>query len=228
MTKFSSLLVAVLVLGFAGPALAADFTNAEFSGNVNVEGKAGTSKQVTLRVIVEDGEVVEYIETDVLGDGLAPVCHNISDLDEGTHNVNVSIKLPPNVDYYDLQASSFGIFGNFTSNGCDDDNQNGSETWNDVIRVTSSNGSSSDDADEESELSALKSLIASLQAQIAALLAKPVVECPPSTASVGVSGLQAWLVAKGYMTAAQVATGPGIYGPKTTAANLAATAACAR
>lgn len=44
---------------------------------------------------------------------------------------------------------------------------------------------------------------------------------PGSTDSASVNALQDYLVAHGYMTAAQKATGPGIYGPQTTAAVLA-------
>lgn len=44
---------------------------------------------------------------------------------------------------------------------------------------------------------------------------------PGSTDSASVKQLQDYLVAHGYMTAAQEATGPGIYGPQTTAAVLA-------
>ena len=41
---------------------------------------------------------------------------------------------------------------------------------------------------------------------------------PGSTDSANVTKLQNWLVANGYMTQAEMNTGPGIYGPKTTAA----------
>src|SRR3990167_8020432 len=106
--------VALASLLFVSVASAATFTNAEFSGNTEVYGNPGVNKQVSLRLVVPTTEVVEYVETDIVGDVLAPVCTKVggsNGLQEGTHNVNLTVKLPPNTGTYDLEVDGVGIFG---------------------------------------------------------------------------------------------------------------------
>lgn len=131
-------LALALFLGMAGIAMAADVTNLEFDGDVAIEGKAKTMVDATARLVIPSGEAVEYVQTNVVGDGLAPVCHNIKDKSEGTHFVDLDLKMPPEIDFYDVDVDLFGIFGVFTSNGCDFDNHVGSAGFSDVLRVVES------------------------------------------------------------------------------------------
>lgn len=130
----TALLVPSIVFG-------ATVTNLEFNGNVNVEGGANSTVNSTLRVVVPVGEVVEFVQTDVLGDGLSPVCHNVGDMNEGINSVTLPVKLPPNVGTYSLETKTYGVFGNITANGCvGGAEQNGTATFSspsNVIKVIS-------------------------------------------------------------------------------------------
>lgn len=165
---------------------AADITNVEFdNGDVTVSGKGGSTVQAEFRIVVPANEVVEYIQTDVDGDNLAPVDHSVGGtlgLQEGTHKVKVSIKLPPNTGTYDLDVQTAGIYGGIRAiNG--NDNVNSTDTFVDALRVVSSSSTNnnSNDNDEDSAPSWLSTLMAQMQAQMAALLAalKPPVGSTP-------------------------------------------------
>ena len=164
---------AVILLGslmFVGIASAATWTNAEFGGNTEVYGNPSANKDVTLRIIVPAGEAVEYVETDIVSDGLAPVCHKVggnSGLEEGTHSVKLPIKLPPLPGFYDLEVDGVGIFGAIRAVDCEDTSATHStDSFSSVIRVipTSANA----DLSGEGETG----IVASLLAQIDALLKK--------------------------------------------------------
>lgn len=107
-------------------AIAASFTNVSFdNGDVTVQGTGGSTVNATFRVVVPAGQVVERIETDVLGDSLAPVCTEVGGslgLQEGTHDVTLSVKLPPNTGTYNLQVRGSGIYGAFHTVDCTNDN----------------------------------------------------------------------------------------------------------
>ena len=216
-------------------AMAATFTNAEFDGQVNVEGQPGSTEKATLRVVVPVGQVVEYVQTDVISDGLSPVCHDIADLSEGTHMVDVNVKLPPNVNLYDLEVDGYGIFGNFTSNGCDEANNIGSASFNDVIRVvsgTSSSGSSGSTSTLEQRLNNLEALFASLLDKLDKLTSgvgssKPA--CPPAYNGSNASAVQGWLMGNGYSSGFNevgVYSPTGFFGPVTATAYAQANTAC--
>lgn len=173
--------------------LAADITNVEFdNGDVTVSGKGASTVQATFRVVVSANEVVEYVQVDVAGDNLAPVDHSVGGnlgLQEGTHKVKVSVKLPPNTGTFDLDVQTAGIYGGIRAiDG--DDNENGNETFSDALRtVSSSSSTTNNDDDEDSAPAWLTVLMAQLQAQMAALIAS----LKPATPATGGSPVPASL-----------------------------------
>lgn len=115
----------IAMLGVAAVASAASFTNVQFqNGDVTISGTGGSTVNATFRVVVPAGEVVENIQTDVLGDNLAPVCTSVGGdkgLEEGIHSdVTLPVKLPPNTGTYTLEVRSAGIFGGVRSISCAD------------------------------------------------------------------------------------------------------------
>ena len=207
---------AVILLGslmFVGIASAATWTNAEFGGNTEVYGNPSANKDVTLRIIVPAGEAVEYVETDIVSDGLAPVCHKVggnSGLEEGTHSVKLPIKLPPLPGFYDLEVDGVGIFGAIRAVDCEDTSATHStDSFSSVIRVipTSANA----DLSGEGETGIVASLLAQIDAllkKIAALeekLTNPPAPTKPAFCATRVSyngsnawAAQAWLLASGF------------------------------
>lgn len=231
------LLISTIIAVSPLAVLAADITNVEFNnGDVTVDGKGGSTVQAEFRVVVPANEVVEYVQTDVDGDNLGPVDHSVGGslgLQEGTHKVKVSVKLPPNTGTYDLDVQTAGIYGGIRAiNG--DDNVNDNETFSDALRVVSSSSSSTNNDDEDSAPSWLSALLAQIQAQTAAILAAfqtaqtPVT--PPvlslcsqlSTAQMsGTNAIQSFLMAHGQagpFNAIGVYAPTGFYGPVTIAA----------
>src|SRR3990167_4928876 len=142
-----TLAAGLLFLG-AGVASAATITNVEFSnGDTTYSGKGGSTVNAKFRITVPAGEVVEWLETDVISDGLAPVCERVGGsrgLEEGTHSVSRSIKLPPNTGWFDIDTRTSGIFGGVMAVDCDDSG-NGSDSFGSVLRVVSNSSNSGDD-----------------------------------------------------------------------------------
>lgn len=122
----------------AGSAFAATFSNVQFdNGDVTITGQGGSTVQATFHVIVPAGQVVEYIQTDVVGDSLAPVDTSVGGdlgLQEGTHDVTVSVKLPPNTGTYQLNVQGAGIYGAFRSIS-GNDNVVGAASFSNALRV---------------------------------------------------------------------------------------------
>lgn len=165
-TKFA-LLSAGLFLVMAGSAGAASITNVEFSnGDVTMQGNAGQSVSGKVRVVVPASEEVEYVEFDVISDNLAPVCVNVNRLQEGTHFVQIpgDVKFPPNTGTYTLQVKTAGIFGGLAAIDCTS-NINGTASFGGAVRTVGSNTGTVGTG------SSLTDLVASLQAQLAALIA---------------------------------------------------------
>ena len=232
----------VLLLGsllFVGIASAASITNAEFAGNTEVYGNPSSSKDVTLRIVVPSTEVVEYVETDVISDGLAPVCNKVGGekgLEEGTHNVKLSVKLPPNTGTYDLAVQTNGIFGAIRTVDCEDTAGDvDTASFGGVIRVIPNASSSNDDnlgSEESSLIASLRAMIKDLMAQIAELSKPPVVvkpACPIAYNGSNAWEAQAWLLGNGYasgFTAIGVYAPTGFWGKVSAAAYMSAMNAC--
>lgn len=134
-----AIVTAALLL--AAPAFAATFTNVQFDNNdVTISGQGGATVQATFHIVVPANQVVERIETDVTGDNLAPVCSEVGDslgLQEGTHDITLPVKLPPNTGTYTLNVKGAGIYGGFKSVDCND-NVVGTASFAGALRVTAS------------------------------------------------------------------------------------------
>lgn len=184
--------VSALVLSFASVASAASFTNVEFNnGQTTVEGTGGNTVTAKFRVVVGASEVVEQIQTDVVGDGLAPVCTSVGGelgLQQGTHDVSISVKLPPNTGTHTLDVQGSGIYGAFRADDCIGDVV-GSASFSGALRVVSQGGSTNPPETTPTWLSAF-------QAQIAALIAalNPGTGTTPPPANTACSQLSAKMV----------------------------------
>jgi len=167
----------VIALALPFLALAASFTNVSFdNGDVTVQGTGGSTVNATFRVVVPAGQVVERVQTDVLGDNLAPVCTEVGGqlgLQEGTHDVTLSVKLPPNTGTYTLNVQGSGIYGAFRTVDCTGDVV-GTGSFGSALKVVASGSGSPTTGGSNSDLMAL---IVALQAQIAALQ-NPVTPAP--------------------------------------------------
>lgn len=221
----------------AGIASAATIpANTIFAGQTQVWGNAGQSVTATFRVNVAAGEVVHAIRTQV--DSQATVCMEVGPF-EGAQNVDVpvSITLPPNSNNsgYNLTAELFttatlpqaqAMTGNLACTGANTNAYNGTN----VVHVLPVSGSTSGTTGS-SALDQLSALVASLAAQVAALL-HPVTPVPtPAPANTmctefsadlaglsigstgdGVAKLQAFLLSKNPNAIPLIRSGAATYG----------------
>lgn len=139
------LIAGALALALPVMSMAATFSNVQFNnGDVTISGQGGSTVQATFHVIVHANQVVEYIQTDVTGDNLAPVDTSVGGelgLQEGTHDVTLSIKLPPNTGTYSLNVKGAGIFGGVRSIS-GDDNVVGTASFSSSLRVVADSSDS--------------------------------------------------------------------------------------
>lgn len=157
------ILASVLALALPVLGMAATFSNVAFeNGDVTISGAGNSTKNATFRLTVPAGQVVEYVEVDVLGDSLAPVETSVGGelgLQEGTHDVTLPVKLPPNTGTYSLQVKGAGIYGGMRSVNAADGVVAGPTSFSNALRVVADSnvvgGSSS-----------------SIEAIVAAILAK--------------------------------------------------------
>lgn len=237
---FVGAVLALAAFASFGVASAASFTNASFDGLVETYGTPGSTKKVTLRVIVPVNERVQYIETDVISDGLSPVCTKVGGSDglqEGTHNVDINIKLPPVTGTFDLAVDGVGRF-NGTAIDCEDTTSevvHSTDSFDDVIRVIpSTSASSGNSSSGSSDVDALAAQVAALTKLINDFLAGQLsgAGCPPVALSsvrfgdrnAAVTQLQSWLIANGYANVISYGA-TGFYGTQTqTAVGLFAAA----
>lgn len=125
---------------------AATFSNVQFdNGDVTISGTGGSTVNATFHIIVPANQVVENIQTDVLGDSLAPVCTSVGDnlgLQEGTHDITVPVTLPPNTGTYTLSVQGAGIYGGIRSIDCSD-NVVGTASFGSALRVVADSSDTS-------------------------------------------------------------------------------------
>jgi len=116
MKKLIILSAFVLALAVASSASAASISNIRLDNNQTQKTVApGESVNVTFRVTVPAGEVVELGEIDVLGDSLAPALPTQLGgelgLQEGQHDVSMTVTAPQNTGYYTISFKTAGIYG---------------------------------------------------------------------------------------------------------------------
>lgn len=170
--------VSVFVLGLAlvASASAATISNIRFDNNQTTKTvNPGESVNVTFRVTVPAGEVVELGQVDVLGDNLAPeLASSLGGelgLQEGQHDVQATITAPQNTGYYAVQFRTAGIFGGQRAVVITDGIQSNTSFAN-AIRVVDPNantGSSGSGSSAPSWFSSFQSLLDSLMKQVAEL-----------------------------------------------------------
>lgn len=227
--KIVQIVTVASALLFASSALAANFTNVAFdNGDVTISGQGGSSVNATLHLTVPANQVVEYIETDVIGDSLAPVCTQVGGdlgLQEGTHDVTVPVTLPPNTGTYTLQVKGAGIYGGIRSVDCND-NVVGSAAFGNALRTVSNSDSTTTTGSTGSMPSWLAALIALLHPATPAPAPTPVpttsAVCTEfssdlSTVSMGSTGdnvakLQAFLLSKDPNSIPLIRSGAAKYG----------------
>lgn len=232
-------LALIAALAIAPFAQAASFTNVEFSnGQTTIEGTGGNTITANFRVVVPANEVVEQVQTDVIGDGLSPVCTSVGGtlgLEQGTHNVSLQVKLPPNTGTYNLDIQGSGIFGAFRADDCIDDVV-GSASFGSALRVvgsSSGSGSSSGTGSGAFGFNSFADFVTALKAalNIGTAPTPPVVSevCKafaqanagtmPNTTSAANVALQGFLLSQ-HISIPALAAGAsfGFYGNQTTAA----------
>lgn len=191
-----------------------------------------------IRFINSNGEIVESA---CRGIG------RISDADDREVEVNVDTKSDITEGTLDVQVALFGMPGLDQSNNCDLDNLLDDREYSNRLFVQEGTGDSNEDNDDDNSAgsgsnndedgdgvggSENDKAIAALKAQVAALIAQlagltgvvasmaPDAICAQAPVNNTVA-LQSFLVGQGLMTQAEMNTGPGIYGPKTTRAHNA-------
>lgn len=174
MSKTTKFLVGVVVAGSLVPSLAfaASIPNLKFDNNQTTRDcSAGQTVNFTARVNVPAGEVVEKVQVDVISDNLAPVlAHDVGGaqgLEEGQHDVNLTVTCPQNTGFYSVEVRTAGIFGGQHSNSITDGVVSVANFGNAIRVVASTSGSSTGGSSSENDV--WKTILASLQAIIAKL-----------------------------------------------------------
>lgn len=157
---------AVLVMPLA--AFAATFPNLKFSNNqTTTDCTAGQTVNFVARLNVPSGQVVEKVQTDVISDNIAPeLAGDVGGelgLQEGQHDVNLSVICPQNTGYYTIEVRGSGVFGGQRANSITD-GVISVNTFSNALRVVASTNTSSSTSNGET------SMLSSLMNQLAALI----------------------------------------------------------
>lgn len=230
-TKFAAVAGIVASALVANVAMAATFTNVSFSnGDVTIEGKGASTVNATFRVVVGANEVVERIQTDVLGDNLGPVCTAVGGelgLQQGTHEISLPVKLPPNTGTYTLAVQGSGIYGAFKTVDCTNDIV-GSNSFGSALRVVAEGSAGS--VGSSGSVWGFGSFAELLAAIIKGMKdADPKPACPPVYTGSNASAVQGWLLSNGHAApfhAIGVFAPTGFWGNASQTAYAQATAAC--
>lgn len=229
---------ALVALPMAASAASLD-GQAIFPGNQNQVWE-NPNDSVSIKTAIEAnlGEVVHAIEFNFIdGGNLTTVCKDISNF-EGAQKrtVTSSVNVPPNTGDYGLEINVFTAENMQEANArngsaaCQGDNDQVYSEGN-VVHVVP-NGSSNDNDDDtgssggastttlaalQSQLDALTKLFAGLQTIVAGMAPDAICAQKPADTH----SLQLFFKGQNLMTQAEIDTGPGIFGPKTTRANNA-------
>lgn len=256
MSKMTGLFLgAVLLLPVAASAnVDIDFLVVDDAPNTTVEKGDTVKAEVTFDTDGEDVESFSWrlVGSDLPKVCVNTV--DATNPDGGTFVRSFNIVLGNNPEgTWDVELKSFGDNGGGSSNLCESMDENDSSTFDDRITIVDGiddnqdndndgNGSGSGDNQggsgngSGSSVSEFDQLMKQIMILIG-LMTKPAPVPAPSTkpahcatyaqaSASGTFGLQTWLVQNGYMTQVAMNTGPGTYGPRTTAANNAASTVC--
>lgn len=224
----------------AMPAASFAATNLTFvtfpnNGGANATVEKGESMDVKVTYDLTNDTDNESLSWEIVGSGLPETCVNVGDrINTGTFTALFPISTVGATEgTFDIRIRSYGVNGAGTDNNCGGTITN-SQNFTNRVTITeeaNDNGSVANNTGAGvtgSTATPTNAALASLKAQVDALIAQltglttvvatftPDAVCaqmPADTAS-----LQNFLVGQSLMTAAEVATGPGIYGPKTTRA----------
>ncbi len=99
--------------------MAATAPNLVFSnGQVTVSSQVGTTVSAKFRISVPAGQEVEKARVDVLGDSLPYQCVDVGVLQQGDHDVTVSLPVPPITGSYAVEIQGSGIVGGQVAPDC--------------------------------------------------------------------------------------------------------------
>jgi len=224
-------------------ASAASITNVQFSNNQTTTScTAGETVNMTFRVNVPSGEVVELGQVDVLGDNIAPALPSILGgdlgLQEGPNDVQMSVICPQNTGYYSVQFNTAGIYGGQRAVTMSD-GVTSSATFSNAIRVTATGTTSgSTTVGSNDAISQLQAMVAALIAKLNPTPATPVTSTKCAALAEHMGGamfgvknqanvtLQGYLLGEGASIPALAAGASfGFWGPQTQAALVAFKAA---
>lgn len=175
MKKYIFALVFVLALAVVSTASAANVTNIKFANEqTQASCVAGESVNVTFRVTIPTGEVVELGQVDVIGDNLAPELPvslgGELGLQEGQVDITTSVVCPQNTGYYSVQYRTAGIYGGQKA-VLITDGVTASATFNNALRVVASGSNSTSGSTAPSWMSEFQAALAKLAEQVAKLTA---------------------------------------------------------
>lgn len=155
------LMAVMLCFGFVGVTSAATVTDVTFEDDESsIKVAPNATIDAELRIVVPSGEEVEFVETDFDNDNRSPKCVDLNKrLLEGTHYVDVSIKAPKDRATFDLDVDTFGLAGVANAGDCSGSFQNGSDSFNNVVRVS---GDADEDVGNDGELSSLLAQVKAL------------------------------------------------------------------
>jgi hypothetical protein len=123
MKKLFAFAVIALAVLLAPSANAATVTNVTWNGEALASATPGSTITVNMRVVVGVGERLHFIKTTVSGSSLDPVPHKVggtTGLLEGTHNVNLTFKVPTITGNYTLDYDLVSRFDSGAVNDVED------------------------------------------------------------------------------------------------------------
>lgn len=232
MNKIILSVLAAATLLVPSASFAASISNPLFSnGQTAIDATGGSTVSGTFTLTVGNNEVIEWLRTQ--SDPSQPfvdtsVGGTLGYQEQVYTGIPFSVKVPPNTGTYYPTVQGAGIFmGNRAINGAD--NVVLGSTGLGTVRVVAngSTGGLYNGMDINALIEALKAAGFTVTAPGSTGGATtPAKDCPPTYPGHSVISVQGWLVDHGYLTEAQVSTGPGIFGPKTSSAYTLAVAQC--
>jgi len=232
---FWAVLFTAFMIATSTVASAATLSNPVFqNGDTAIQAQTGSTVTMKVQATIGANEVIEAYVIDTIGDNLPPALPvfvgGSTGLQEGTHELNVQVTVPPNTGTYSVNVTTCGRYGPTSVLNCSSDVV-ANQTFNNVVRAVGSSSVGS----SVPTMSELMAMIASLTAQIAELnkpkpATKPAfcAQASAHTASYGqfgpaVTSYQHFLISSGFSIPAGAT---GYFGTQTASAASALAAAC--